>query len=83
MNTLVKLWVSTRRLSILVLAVMLGGLLSTGCDDTPLSSAKEITEFGFDSADNPGLASSVTATVSGTTISAKVPYGTDVSALKA
>ena len=44
-------------------------------------SAKAITDFGFRSADNPGLAASVNATIRGSAITATVPSGTDVTAL--
>ncbi len=50
---------------------------------TASSSAKEITAFSFLAADNSALSSDVTATVSGTNISATVPSGTDVTALVA
>jgi hypothetical protein len=46
------------------------------------SSAKELTAFSFLSANNSGLAADVTATITGTTITATVPYGTEVTALK-
>jgi len=47
------------------------------------SSAKAITRFVFRSADNPGLPSTVVATISGSSITATVPAGTDVTALVA
>ncbi|HET9624336.1 MAG TPA: hypothetical protein VFP84_23350 [Kofleriaceae bacterium] len=50
-----------------------------------LNTAKAITAFSFDSANNPGLTTTVTATVDegNKTISATVPFGTDVHALVA
>jgi hypothetical protein len=47
------------------------------------SSAKDITAFSFTMAANPSLPSDVTATITGTTITATVPFGTNVTALKA
>jgi hypothetical protein len=43
--------------------------------------AKEITEYAFLSANNPGLAADVLAQINGTAIAATVPFGTDVTAL--
>ena len=51
------------------------------CD--PLSSHKEITSYAFLAVANPGLAHDVIATINGTTISATVPFGTNVGALVA
>jgi hypothetical protein len=47
------------------------------------SSQKTITSYAFLSAINDGLNADVTATISGTTITATVPFGTDVTALVA
>jgi len=47
------------------------------------SDAKAITAFSFLDADNAALTADVTATISGTTITATVPFGTDVTALVA
>lgn len=47
------------------------------------SSAKEITSFAFNVANNPQLANNVTAIVNGSEIVATVPYGTNVTALVA
>jgi hypothetical protein len=47
------------------------------------SDAKAITELSFEDASNAALAADVVATISGTTITATVPFGTDVSALVA
>ena len=47
------------------------------------STAKEITAYAFLAADNPSLSADVTATITGTNISATVPYGTDVTKLVA
>ena len=47
------------------------------------SSAKDLTAFSFLSANNSGLPANVTATITGTTITATVPFGTTVTALKA
>ena len=48
-----------------------------------LSSEKEITSFSFLASDNAALSVDVVATITGTNITAKVPYGTDVTALVA
>jgi hypothetical protein len=47
------------------------------------SSAKAITAFAFLSANNAALGADVTATISGTSIDATVPFGTNVGALVA
>jgi cysteine-rich repeat protein len=47
------------------------------------STAKDITSFAFLTVNNPGLPSDVVATISGTTITATVPAGTNVTALVA
>jgi capsid protein len=47
------------------------------------SPAKDITSFAFLSVDNSGLSADVPATISGTTITATVPFGTNVNALVA
>jgi cysteine-rich repeat protein len=47
------------------------------------SSAKAITSFSFQTANNPSLTANVTATINGTTIAATVPHGTDVADLVA
>jgi hypothetical protein len=47
------------------------------------SNAKAITAYSFEAADNSGLTADVAATITGTTITATVPFGTDVSALVA
>ncbi len=47
------------------------------------SNAKAITAFSFEAADNSGLTADVAATITGTTITATVPFDTDVSALVA
>ena len=47
------------------------------------NTAKEITAFSFEAANNGVLSIDVTAEINGTEISATVPYGTDVTALVA
>lgn len=47
------------------------------------NSAKAITAFSFETIHNAGLAADVTAVIAGTSITATVPFGTDVSALVA
>jgi hypothetical protein len=47
------------------------------------NDAAEITAFSFDDANNANLSADVIATISGTDITATVPFGTDVSALVA
>jgi hypothetical protein len=77
-------------LTLVVLVVGCGDNLSApppedaaGEPDAPLSSAKAITAFSFEAADNAGLGTDVAATISGTTITATVPFGFDRSALVA
>lgn len=48
-----------------------------------LSAAKDITAFSFESANNPGLGADVTAVIAGTSITATVPHGTDLTDLVA
>lgn len=48
-----------------------------------LNPAKDLTAFAFTSALNSGLSADVVATITGTSITATVPYGTDVTALVA
>jgi hypothetical protein len=58
----------------------------TGCGDNqdpPQTPAKEIVSFSFLAATNPGLAANAAVTISGSTISAMVPSGTNVTALVA
>ncbi len=62
---------------ILILALI--AMFAVGCD----SSDKNITAFSFTAADNPGLPSDVPATITGTNITATVPFGTDVTQLVA
>lgn len=75
------------RLMLLMLFAFTGSLFITSCGDddsddvtpTPepeLSSEKDITSFSFD-----GIDPSVTATISGTDITATVPFDTDITAL--
>ena len=45
------------------------------------ASAKAITDFGLLSADNPGLSSNASATITGTAIAVTVPSSTNVTAL--
>ncbi len=47
------------------------------------SNANAITAFSFENADNASLGADVVATITGTTITATVPSGTDVTALVA
>ncbi len=46
------------------------------------SSPKELVAFGFTAGANPGLKADVVATVSGDSVTATVPFGTDVRALR-
>ena len=46
-------------------------------------SSKDLTAFSFSAATNPGLSTDVVATITGASIAATVPFGTDVSALVA
>ena len=72
------------------ITILLLVLIAIGCskeeDETPVvvqSDAKQITSFVFNAADNAALDSSLTAAIdeAAKTISASVPFGTDVSAL--
>src|SRR5207244_1087392 len=46
-------------------------------------TAKDLTSFKFLDTDNAALSTDVTATITGTNITANVPFGTDVTALVA
>jgi formylglycine-generating enzyme len=66
--------------------MMVSDDISDSTSDTTtseLNDAKEITAFSFTDATNSALSSDVTATISGTNITAAVPFGTDVTALVA
>jgi hypothetical protein len=54
-----------------------------GQSDAPLSAAKALTSFSFEAADNTVLPNDVTATITGTTVAATVPFGTNLTALVA
>jgi hypothetical protein len=54
---------------------------ATPCDDD--SQAAELVSFRFAAANNPGLGSDVTTTISDTSLAATVPFGTDVTTLVA
>ena len=60
---------------------LLEGMVEEAVEEPSLSDAKAITSFVFTSANNAGLSVDATGTISGTAISAKVPNGTDVTAL--
>ncbi len=67
-----------------ILLLVLSAFILFSCQpDRPLSTAKEITAFSFPAAVNPGLGADITGTISGTTITATVPFGTNLTALKA
>jgi hypothetical protein len=51
--------------------------------DMALGSAKTLTSYTFKTEHNPGLANGVDGTINGTTITATVPFGTNVTALVA
>ena len=57
------------------------GIMPSMCN--PVSTHKEIVTFGFLAVANIGLKNDVIATINGSTISATVPFGTNVSALVA
>lgn len=55
----------------------------SGTPDVALSADKGISAFSFLAAKNAGLTNDVTATINGTTITATVPFGTNLTALVA
>ena len=67
--------------SVRVLVALLVAL--AGCGDAPVirSSEKQLAAFAFAAANNLELAGDVVATITGTTVAAMVPFGTDVSEL--
>jgi hypothetical protein len=67
-----------------LLLAIAAALLTFGCGDSPAEdSASSIRSFSFSPARNPGLTAAVTATIEGTTVTARVPFGTAVTALVA
>ncbi len=56
---------------------------ATPTPDMSLSSEAAITAYAFETSHNAGLSNTVTASINGTTITATVPNGTDVTALVA
>jgi hypothetical protein len=71
----------SRSLAWLVSLVVVGFVVA--CGGSSKSSTDQITSFAFLAADNPNLSNDVAASITGTTITATVPYGTDVGALVA
>ena len=63
--------------------VTLVATLSLGCQSAQESSAKDIVSFAFAPSANPTLTTFVNAQISGTNITATVPFGTNVTALVA
>jgi len=63
--------------------VTLIATLSVACQSSQESSAKDIVSFAFAPSANPGLTTFVSAQISGTNITATVPFGTNVTALVA
>jgi hypothetical protein len=59
---------------IAAMSVAIGAAAGCGAP-SPRSPAKQITAFAFLAANNPGLGLDVTATISGTAITATVPFG--------
>lgn len=73
-----------RSLMVILVVLMLWLVMACPTPNSPsLSSEKELTAFSFLAADNAALSEDVTGSISGTAISATVPYGTDVTALVA
>ena len=58
-------------------------LAMAGCQSGLLSTENELSSFIIPAADNPGLSSDATVTISGAQITVTLPTGTDVSALVA
>jgi hypothetical protein len=78
------------KLPVLILGSLVACIIAfTGCSDGPIdppppgSQDKEIVAFGFRAAKNPGLTADVSAEIMGNSISARVPFGTDVTGLVA
>lgn len=71
-----------RRLTILALVLVVGGVFVSSCEkEEPLSSKKEILSFIFEASKNAELDSNTIGAISGTTVSANVPFGTTISNL--
>lgn len=67
--------------SVLFLLVVV--LTQITCTKENASSEKSLLSFSFTQIDNPGMSSDVSATISGTTISAFIPGLVDITSLKA
>lgn len=71
-----------RRFIILALVLVVGGVFLSSCQkEEPLSSKKEVLSFIFEASKNAELDHNILGVISGTSITATVPFGTDVSIL--
>lgn len=71
-----------RRLITLALVLVVGGVFVSSCEkEEPLSSKKEILSFIFEASENAELDHNIIGTISGTSVSVNVPFGTSVSNL--
>jgi hypothetical protein len=71
-----------RRVTILALVLVVGGVMVTSCTkEEPLSDKKEILSFIFEASKNVELDHNVLGVISGNTVTADVPFGTVTSGL--
>jgi hypothetical protein len=71
-----------RRLTLLALVLVVGGVMVTSCTkEEPLSDKKEILSFIFEASKNVELEQNILAVINGNTITVDVPFGTVTSGL--
>ncbi len=68
---------------VLIVLLLLLALFISGCGDDDEQNSNKITSFKFSADHNEQLGNSVIGTINGTTISATMPYGTDIQTLVA
>lgn len=71
-----------RRLSILALVLVVGGVLLSSCEkEDPLSDKKEVLSFIFEASKNAELDHNVLGEINGTAITADLPFGVNTTSL--
>jgi len=70
-----------RRLIVLALVLVFGGVFLSSCQKEELSSKKEVLSFIFEASKNVELDRNIISVISGSEITANVPFGTDVTNL--
>ncbi|MBT3747420.1 MAG: hypothetical protein HOG34_00445 [Bacteroidetes bacterium] len=71
-----------RRFISLALVLVVGGVFLSSCQkEEPLSSNKDVTSFIFEASKNVALEQNIVGVISGTSITASVPFGADIISL--